>query len=210
MPPIPKTSDEIEIERKIILKSALDIITKYGYDKLTMRALAKECNSSPTKIYYYFKNKEHIIFQLQEYGFIILIDRVKIAVDNSDNEKNAFVNMLKTIYEFGIEEADFFNLMFGINMPRFLDYFDDNILGDVATSQKNIALGLLEIMIKITYKYGRTVNKKIEDVDVISIFTQIVGIIKLNNAKVYREIDTNHKDIFDNIIISILNNFENN
>lgn len=210
MPPIPKTVEEIDIEKNIILTSALNIIAKEGYEKLTMRALAKECNSSATKIYYYFKNKEHISFQLQEHGFILLIDKIEKSIENCNDAKSSFVAMLTAIFEFGIEESDFFNLMFGLNMPRFLDYFDDNTLSDIASSQKNTALGLLEMLIKITYKYGLTINKKVVDLDVIAIFTQLTGVINLHNASIYREIDVDYKDVFDNIVYSIVQNFENN
>ncbi len=210
MPPIPKTTKEIEIEKNIILDSALKIVSAKGCDGLTMRALAKECNSSSTKIYYYFKNKEHILFQLEEFGFLKLKNCIEKATDKKHNPEDKFIAMLEAIYYFGTKESDFFNLMFGVNSPKFLDFFDDSTLKDVAASEKNIALDFFKVLIKTTYSYGLSVNKKVDDEHVVSIFTQIAGIIQLYVANIYPEIDMDSRKVFDITVDSIIFNFRHN
>ncbi len=50
-----------ERTRQRILDAALPLMLDGGYEKMTMRAIAKEAGLSPGAAYYYFETKEHII-----------------------------------------------------------------------------------------------------------------------------------------------------
>ncbi|MET8677773.1 TetR family transcriptional regulator [Streptomyces sp. NPDC004647] len=56
-PPTPKS----EQTRTLILETALRLFQERGYDKTTMRAIAKEAGVSVGNAYYYFSSKEHLI-----------------------------------------------------------------------------------------------------------------------------------------------------
>jgi len=50
-----------EQTRELILNSALDLLNDHGYEKTTMRAIAKRAGVSLGNAYHYFGSKEHMI-----------------------------------------------------------------------------------------------------------------------------------------------------
>ncbi|MFI2352880.1 TetR family transcriptional regulator [Streptomyces sp. NPDC019443] len=50
-----------EQTRTLILETALRLFQERGYDKTTMRAIAKEAGVSVGNAYYYFSSKEHLV-----------------------------------------------------------------------------------------------------------------------------------------------------
>lgn len=59
--PGPKGTAKSEQTRALILETALRLFQERGYDKTTMRAIAKEAGVSVGNAYYYFAGKEHLI-----------------------------------------------------------------------------------------------------------------------------------------------------
>lgn len=52
-----------------ILEVSLDLFLKHGYEKTTMRSIAKELGLAPGAAYYHFEAKEHIIQAFYEKSF---------------------------------------------------------------------------------------------------------------------------------------------
>lgn len=50
--------------RQRILDAARILFWSGGYDKTSMRDLARFCNSDVASVYYYFRSKEHILFEV--------------------------------------------------------------------------------------------------------------------------------------------------
>ncbi|MGW0709326.1 TetR family transcriptional regulator [Streptomyces sp. NPDC002643] len=59
--PDSKSPAKSEQTRALILETALRLFQERGYDKTTMRAIAKEAGVSVGNAYYYFAGKEHLI-----------------------------------------------------------------------------------------------------------------------------------------------------
>ncbi len=55
--------------RQRILKAAMELFAKGGYENVSMRKIAKKIEYSPGTIYLYFKNKNDIMLQLCYQGF---------------------------------------------------------------------------------------------------------------------------------------------
>ncbi|MFD8674836.1 TetR/AcrR family transcriptional regulator [Streptomyces seoulensis] len=55
------TQSKSEHTRALILETAMRLFQENGYDKTTMRAIAKEAGVSVGNAYYYFAGKEHLI-----------------------------------------------------------------------------------------------------------------------------------------------------
>lgn len=60
--------------RSRILKAALQLYVKGGYENVTMRRIAAKIEYSPGTIYLYFQNKQHIMLQLCYQGFERFLD----------------------------------------------------------------------------------------------------------------------------------------
>jgi len=57
----PTKTPKGEQSRALILNSALDLLQEHGYEKTTMRAIAKRAGVSLGNAYHYFGSKEHLI-----------------------------------------------------------------------------------------------------------------------------------------------------
>jgi AcrR family transcriptional regulator len=66
-----------ERTRESILQQALFLFQKDGYESVTMRDLAKACDSSLGSFYYHFKNKEEIVLELFKASLSGHVDRTQ-------------------------------------------------------------------------------------------------------------------------------------
>jgi len=78
-----------DITYKTILSKSAEIFALKGYEKASMREIAGAAGVSLAAPYYYFKNKETILFQIQKRGFEYLVQNLKsvVASDKSSREK---------------------------------------------------------------------------------------------------------------------------
>ncbi len=207
MPPKPKTEEEIAEEKKIILDKTLNIIEKKGYSNLTMREIAKECNSSTAKIYYYFKNKEHIIFLIISLGFEKLKNNLLNHTNDLNNCEDKFITALEVIYNFGVNYSNYYNIMFGVGIPKYLDYANDPELSIIAHEQKKIGLCFYNIYSNIVQDYANSKNTTLTHLEIFAIFSKICGIIHLHNSNLLPEINIQSKELFNCTIKSIMKEF---
>lgn len=80
---------EIEEMRELILLAASDITASEGFDKLSIRKIAKKIEYSPSIIYHYFDGKEEILNILMQRGYkeiVLAVSSIKIE-GNSPEEK---------------------------------------------------------------------------------------------------------------------------
>lgn len=71
----PKKLTKSERTKELIVQTALLLFQKDGYESVTMRDLAKACDSSLGSFYYHFKNKEEIVLELFKNSLSGHIDR---------------------------------------------------------------------------------------------------------------------------------------
>src|SRR3989338_10358024 len=67
--PPPVRNVKADATRQKILDVALDLFLKRGYEKSTMRAIARAAGLAPGAAYYHFETKEHIIFEFYRQSF---------------------------------------------------------------------------------------------------------------------------------------------
>jgi len=70
-----------ERTREVILQQALFLFQKDGYESVTMRELARACDSSLGAFYYHFKNKEEIVLELFKASLSGHLERTRKYLD---------------------------------------------------------------------------------------------------------------------------------
>ena len=70
--------------RKRILKAAMQLFAKGGYESVSMRRIARSIEYSPGTIYLYFKSKNEIMLELCYEGFERLLALQKELEEISD------------------------------------------------------------------------------------------------------------------------------
>lgn len=102
--------------RKRIMKAAMKLFLKRGYDNITMRSIASEIGYSPATIYRYFAHKDDIFFALRREGFA----RFYQAQMTARGIRDAYQRMRRQaeVYvTFALENPEYYDLMFLMRAP---------------------------------------------------------------------------------------------
>ena len=104
-----------------LIACACRLCERDGYTKLSIRSLAKESGVSQTAPYRHFETKEALYASVATNGFKKLSKACHI-----DTKKNVTKKQLVEIgcryIEFGLENANTYDLMFGTAVGNFADY----------------------------------------------------------------------------------------
>ena len=104
-----------------LIACACRLCERDGYTKLSIRSLAKESGVSQTAPYRHFETKEALYASVATNGFKKLSKACHI-----DTKKNVSKKQLVEIgcryIEFGLENANTYDLMFGTAVGNFTDY----------------------------------------------------------------------------------------
>jgi TetR/AcrR family transcriptional regulator, cholesterol catabolism regulator len=91
--PKKKRKEHIASQKKMILEKARVLFWKNGYDRTSMRDIARYCSMAPGNMYNYFKNKEQILFQV----FLEEMDQLISLIKNPKNHPANPVERLKEL-----------------------------------------------------------------------------------------------------------------
>jgi AcrR family transcriptional regulator len=109
---------EIDKERMRgrILEAAMKLFLKEGFERVTIRAIAKAIEYSPATIYLYFKDKNEILFALQTIGFEKLYKKQQDVLTIKDPWKRLRQHG-KIYVEFALKNPEYYDLMFIMRGP---------------------------------------------------------------------------------------------
>ncbi|TWI13067.1 TetR/AcrR family transcriptional regulator [Sphingobacterium siyangense] len=130
-----KIQEKQEMSKKI-LNGARKIFLEKGYDQTSIRNIASEINYSPGTIYFYFKDKSEIFYELHREGFRLLLSKM----EKNDSEQDPFERLKKngqTYIEFAKEHKDYYNLMFIVEESKKEDRSEFNISKDAINHMKH-------------------------------------------------------------------------
>jgi len=108
----------IEIHRrKQIIDIALRLLAEQGYNQTTLAAVAKKAGFTKGVIFYYFKNKDELIDQINTVLLEELREYTKARVKSRDSEKEKLKAYLRAYFDYMKENTDRFMILFelGIN-----------------------------------------------------------------------------------------------
>ncbi|MDA8955195.1 TetR/AcrR family transcriptional regulator [Gammaproteobacteria bacterium] len=103
-----------------LISYACTICERDGYTKLSIRSLAKESNVSQTAPYRHFKTKEEVYAAVAAEGFSKLYKTV--FVESNKLTLKDFIQSSKNYIDFGLQNANTYDLMFGTAVGDFSQY----------------------------------------------------------------------------------------
>ena len=104
-----------------LISCACAMCERDGYTKLSIRSLAKESNVSQTAPYRHFKTKEDLYAAVSRRGFNKLSKAIHVDVEKKVTKKQ-IVDMAIKYIEFGLKNANTYDLMFGTAVGNFSAY----------------------------------------------------------------------------------------
>jgi AcrR family transcriptional regulator len=108
---IPKQEKEKPDIKRMILNASMKLFTEEGFDKVSIRKIAEIIGYSPTTIYLYFKDKNEILFDLCEQGFVKM-GMANVELTQIHNPLLRLHKMGENYIRFGLENPEFYDLMF--------------------------------------------------------------------------------------------------
>ena len=203
----PRSQHEIDLVKKEILDSALDLIIDEGFHNLTMRKLASKLNMTATTIYNYFSGKDEINLMIRLRGFEMLYARCTKARDEHSDPLMKMRSLIRAYCEFGISYPNYYDIMYNLHTPKYLDYVGTD-LEPIARIEKETSLRnyeiAVEVMTELLKKYGNASRDHVRR-KVIQQWCDVHGIISLYNSKLFNEIDHNPKALVYGMLDEVLN-----
>ncbi|HET6254306.1 MAG TPA: TetR/AcrR family transcriptional regulator [Puia sp.] len=129
-----KEKQKLEIRTRI-LDASIKLFSNEGFGNVTIRKIADLIEYSPTTVYLYFKDKDEIFAALHDIGFQKMTEFNR-NLASINNPLLRLHKMGENYLQFGMENPEFYNLMFimGEPMKVFEEMGCDWNAGDAALS----------------------------------------------------------------------------
>ncbi|MGE5396257.1 MAG: TetR/AcrR family transcriptional regulator [Chitinophagales bacterium] len=158
MPKKTRTPEEVQEVRQKILNMALELISEDGYDDFSMRKLAAKLQITATTIYQYYSNKDELYLAVLTRGFEELYSRMFKAYEAGNSPLDRLKDVSREYIRFGITQANFYNIMMVLNVPKFYDYVG-TAAEPTASDELNTALKVWELVKQVISESG-VISKK--------------------------------------------------
>jgi AcrR family transcriptional regulator len=79
------TNEKYSLRQDKILSYAALVIAREGYEKASIRTIAKEMGMSISALYYYFGSKEDLLFSIQHTSFADLLQKLEARLEETSN-----------------------------------------------------------------------------------------------------------------------------
>lgn len=174
----------METIKEKILEQALDLMNRHGFDGFSMRRLGNRLGVSAKTIYNYYQNKDELYLAILTRGFSTLYDRFEKAFSNHPDPVDRLKQMGREYLNFGLEQANIYNLMFTWHVPKFKDY-EKTPMEPAARIELETALAVSDIFIQAVMEAAGK-NSMSEDCarfHMIAMWSQMHGFIAgINNT----------------------------
>lgn len=206
MPKVKRSQEDRELIREKILEEALTLISEHGFTSFSMRKLASRFGLSATAIYNYYSSKDELYLVILTKGFELLHDRLeKILLSRCDPSRK-LRDMVRAYVDFGISNANYYNIMFTSDAPKYRDYVGTDI-EPVASVEKQTALKIIDVasgaLREFVQVHGGMPESGIRYF-VIRLWSTLHGIISLYNSRVLPEVDENPEHLVDHVAEDVL------
>jgi len=89
-----------------ILKAASTVIARDGYEGASVRKVAARAGVGLSGIYYYFKNKDELLYAIQTDTFTTLVDMLKERLSGLDDPKDKLRAVIENHIEFFVNNIN--------------------------------------------------------------------------------------------------------
>jgi AcrR family transcriptional regulator len=199
MPKTPMSKEEVENNRGRILDTALDIIIKEGFNNLSVRKIASRLGVTATTLYNYYSNKDEINLMIRIRGFEKLYDLLTKRSAPFNNIEDKFKAMIRGYIEFGLTNPSYYDIMFNLHTPKYLDYIGTDI-EPLAHTEKQNALKCLALFMEpiSVYISGKGKNKDhFLLYQIVKSWSDMHGLVTLKNSRLFHEVLEEVDDFVD-------------
>jgi len=201
-----RSEQEIEEIKYRILEEALTILRDEGFDNLSMYKLGKQTGMTAANLYNYYKNKDQLIIAIHKKTFEMLYNMLTESIAPEKDPMEKLKKIIRTFVHFGKTYPNFYDLMFNRKVPQVSDYQGtrEELMSrdEYQSSIRNLHL-VVEIGKEILSSHPEFKGMDLE-LSFIKMFSELHGIISLNNSGLLQVIVSNHEILLQNITENLL------
>lgn len=207
MPRIAATPEKIEKIRNDIINEAISLINDAGFASFSMRKLGSRLDVTAKTIYNYFTDKDELYLHVLTRGFEMLRRSMEEAAAPHRDPSRRLRAMARAYVRFGIGNPYYYNVLFNLDLPRFVDYkgTKHEKLADFENrTALTIAAMTKQAIDTITKQRSRRDSKEAMYY-LMKLWSILHGIVSLNNSRVTMEVGDFGK-IIDRMVDEAVNN----
>jgi AcrR family transcriptional regulator len=122
MPKTTRSVEEVDAVRERILDCAFDILSKRGYEGLSMAKIGSRMDMTAANLYNYFGNKDELLIAIHKKAFVMLYDKLRAAVKKAHSPLEGYHNLTHAFVDFGKENIHLYDIMFTRHIRQHSDY----------------------------------------------------------------------------------------
>jgi AcrR family transcriptional regulator len=209
MPKAPRTPEEVEQVRQLILDAALEIIVTDGYQGFSMRKLGRSMNMTAKTVYNYFINKDEIYLRLLTKGFELLYAEILSSNKTHSDPWLQLQAMTRTYIEFGTTQPNYYDIMMTWYVPKYNDFIDTDLepmaAAELKAARKNSLL-FIETIDVLGRCYGH-LDPAAARQDFIELLVGLHGTISLYNNTILSYLHDNPQQMLASLTSSLVARF---
>ncbi|MFQ6008835.1 MAG: TetR/AcrR family transcriptional regulator [Candidatus Zixiibacteriota bacterium] len=105
-PAVTRRNHQYEKRLSSILKAASKVIAKDGFDGASVRDVAVQAKIGLSGIYYYFTNKDELLYALQHHTFSTLVSSLKERLKSTTTPRDKLQAVIDNHFEFFVNNMD--------------------------------------------------------------------------------------------------------
>jgi AcrR family transcriptional regulator len=98
--------------RRAILDAAGELFLEQGYERFSLRKVAERVGYSPTTIYLYFRDKDDLLFNVVDEGFVRFSQQLMAEAERQEDPWERIIALGRAYVAFGLENPVYYQLMF--------------------------------------------------------------------------------------------------
>jgi AcrR family transcriptional regulator len=110
--------EEVEAQRARVVRAAERLFAEHGYEGVTLRALAKSLDQSPTAVYRYFEGKAAIFTAARIAAYHRFAEGQEQATREGTNPADCLDRLGTAYFAFAVDDPDGYRLMFELKQPE--------------------------------------------------------------------------------------------
>ena len=191
MPRAARPQREVDLVKKNILDTALQLIVDEGFQNFSMRKLAARLGMTATTIYNYYANKDEINVMIRMRGFEMLYEQLVQASKRHTDPLLKLQAMMRAYFNFGIRYPHYYDIMLNMHTPKYLDYVGTP-LEQLGRTEKESSLRnyhiLFDVVLATLQKFG-TDDRELARYKTTQIWCAAHGVVSIYNSRTFQEID---------------------
>ncbi|PFJ15087.1 TetR family transcriptional regulator [Bacillus cereus] len=115
-----------ELTKEMIMDVARNLFIKQGYQHTSMRKIATALGYSHGSIYYHFKNKAELFYEMVEQDFLLLSEKLDDIIALNLSREEQLKAVLFGFIEFGLQNQSHYEIMFLIKDDELKECLSDS------------------------------------------------------------------------------------